>query len=74
MIVGGESGPDARPFDLAWARHVLAQGRDGDVPVFVKQMGSRARVGGLPFRTVHKAGADPAEWPADLRVQEFPRC
>lgn len=41
LIVGGESGPGARPFDLAWARSAVAQCRDAGVPVFVKQMGSR---------------------------------
>jgi hypothetical protein len=36
----GESGPRARPMDLAWARGIV--------------------------------GRDPAEWPEDLRVQEWP--
>ncbi len=39
VIVGGESGPGARPMDLAWARAIVAQGRAAGVPVFVKQMG-----------------------------------
>lgn len=38
-IVGGESGPGARPFDLAWARSIVRQCDDAGVPVFVKQMG-----------------------------------
>lgn len=42
IVVGGESGPGARPFDVAWARSVIAQGRDAGVPVFVKQLGSWA--------------------------------
>lgn len=42
-IVGGESGPGARPFDLAWARSVISQCRAADVPVFVKQLGSKPR-------------------------------
>ncbi|HET6374196.1 MAG TPA: phage Gp37/Gp68 family protein, partial [Candidatus Polarisedimenticolia bacterium] len=33
IVVGGESGPDARPFDLAWARQTIAQCRAGGVPV-----------------------------------------
>lgn len=37
LIVGGESGPKARPMDLAWARSLVAQGRAAGVPVFVKQ-------------------------------------
>jgi len=40
VIVGGESGPSARPFDLAWARALVEQCRAAGVPVFVKQLGS----------------------------------
>lgn len=39
VIVGGESGPRARSFDLAWARVIVAQCRAAGVPVFVKQLG-----------------------------------
>jgi protein gp37 len=79
IVVGGESGPGARPFDLAWARQTIAQGRAAGVPVFVKQLGAR------PFEfTLHdfphdaklglsdRKGGDPAEWPEDLRVREYP--
>jgi protein gp37 len=38
-IIGGESGPGARPFDLAWARSLLAQCRVVGVPAFMKQVG-----------------------------------
>jgi len=42
VIVGGESGEDARPFLFDWARDILNQfGRLGEAPrVFIKQMGS----------------------------------
>jgi protein gp37 len=43
LIVGGESGPGARPFDLEWARSVVAQCKDAGVAVFVKQLGTRPR-------------------------------
>ena len=39
-IVGGESGPKARPFDLAWARSLRDQCRAAAVPFFFKQTGS----------------------------------
>jgi protein gp37 len=39
VIVGGESGPGARPFGIQWARNILRQCRDAHVPVFVKQLG-----------------------------------
>ena len=41
VIVGGESGSDARPFDIAWARSIISQCRDASVPVFMKQLGAR---------------------------------
>jgi protein gp37 len=41
LIVGGESGPGARPFDLAWARNAIEQCRAAGVPCFVKQLGAR---------------------------------
>ena len=80
IIVGGESGPGARPFDLAWARSTVEQCKAVGVACFVKQMGARARVTHTPGLGVadydlplaDRAGADPAEWPADLRVREFP--
>jgi protein gp37 len=40
IVVGGESGPGARPFDLAWARQTIAQGKAAGVPVFCKQLGA----------------------------------
>lgn len=69
LIVGGESGSHARRFDPAWARSAVEQGRSAGVPVFVKQMGSLPE--GLSL--VHKKGGDIEEWPADLRVREFPK-
>lgn len=40
VIVGGESGPGARPCDLAWIRSVVAQCKAAEVPCFVKQVGA----------------------------------
>lgn len=40
VIVGGESGPHARPFNIAWARDVIAQCKDAGVACFVKQLGA----------------------------------
>lgn len=77
VIVGGESGPGARRFDLAWARSIVDQCDAAGVPVFVKQMGDNATMGGdmacdrVRFKAHH--GADLLEWPAPLRRQEFPR-
>lgn len=38
-IVGGESGPGARPMKQAWVENVLRQCRDSRVPFFFKQWG-----------------------------------
>lgn len=74
-IVGGESdqnGP-ARPFNIEIARDTIRQCRAAGVPVFNKQLGSCPITGdGEPIPLKHRAGADPAEWPEDLRVQEMP--
>lgn len=83
IIVGGESGPHARPFKLEWARNLRDQCRGSGVPFFAKQLGSNPLDCDVPgaadpkehmrYHTDHRSGADPAEWPDDLRVQEFPR-
>ena len=39
VIVGGESGPGARPLDAAWVRSIRALCRNADVPFFFKQWG-----------------------------------
>ena len=90
VICGGESGAHARPFDVAWARSLVAQCRSAGVACFVKQLGARPAIapdelahrgwsaasavvddcGGI--HTKDRAGADPSEWPTDLRVQEWP--
>jgi protein gp37 len=39
VIVGGESGPHARPMDPGWVRSIRDQCADADVPFFFKQWG-----------------------------------
>lgn len=70
VIVGGESGPGARPFDLAWARQIVAQCKAAGVACFVKQLGAKPI--GLKLRD--RKGGDMAEeeWPEDLRVRQMP--
>jgi protein gp37 len=67
IIVGGEStqGAKARPFNQAWALTTILDAKHMGAAPFVKQLGS-----GFGFKD--RAGADPAEWPEDLRVREFP--
>jgi protein gp37 len=68
VIVGGESGPGARPCDPEWIRSLVKQCETADVPVFVKQLGSGwAHANGCDGK-----GGEPQQWPADLRVRQFP--
>lgn len=73
VIVGGESGPRARPFGIGWARDIIGQCRKAGVPVFVKQMGARPVDAAGPVRLRDRKGGDIDEWPEDLRVREYPR-
>lgn len=72
IIVGGESGPKSRPFDLEWARKIVSACAPLKVPVFVKQFGSNPVNSGSRIRLADRSGAEPSEWAADLRVQQFP--
>jgi protein gp37 len=79
VVVGGESGPGARPFDLAWARSTVEQCRAAGVPCFVKQLGARPHWPQGPeefeidwLSLLDRKGGDWSEWPEDLRVREYP--
>jgi protein gp37 len=72
IIVGGESGPGARPFDIQWARNTVRQCREAGVAAFVKQMGAHVIQGGERRKKADKKGGNMHEWPHDLRVREFP--
>lgn len=63
VIIGGESGPGARPLALGWVRDLIAQGHDAGAAVFVKQLG-RSFDG--------RKGNDIDAWPDDLRVRDMP--
>ena len=69
VIVGGESGPGARPMEIGWARSLVSQCAGFEVPVFVKQLGS---VLGKEMGAGPKGG-DIDAFPEDLRIREFPR-
>jgi protein gp37 len=73
VIVGGESGAKARPFDLDWGRRVILEARRQKVACFVKQLGRRPVENGLPLRLASSKGGDWDEWPGDIRLREFPR-
>jgi protein gp37 len=79
LIIGGESGSGARPFDVRWAEAALDFCREWRIPAFVKQVGAR------PYRSPEHDGAtgfdiglkdshggDIMEWPSRLQVRQFP--
>lgn len=76
LIVGGESGPGARPMHPDWARQLRDQCHAADVPFFVKQMGSGWSREQRPLYPRDEwpdpKGGDPIYWPEDLRIREFP--
>lgn len=82
LIIGGESGPMARPFNVEWARGAIEQCKVAGVPVFMKQFGANPRTNAIPgyddaMRRIElkdRKGGDMAEWPEWARVREFPKC
>lgn len=108
VIVGGESGPRARPLRAEWVRSLVQQCNAAGVACFVKQMGRKvidrndAGFDGsgptawdadklIIEHNIHgyredyqgadclvtladSKGGDMKEWPADLRVREFPNA
>lgn len=77
IIVGGESGPGARPYDLVWARSIIEQCQKTRVAVFHKQIGACPVDSEQPsviLVTKSKKGGDMAEWPPELRVRHFPKA
>lgn len=82
LVIGGESGPGAREFDLAWAHAAIAWCRASSVFPYMKQLGSnpvvqvhdvhRPPANWAPYGSSGK-GTDPSEWPETLRVREFPK-
>lgn len=47
IIVGGESGPRARPFNTEWARSTIRQCRESYTACFVKQLGGKCMDGSI---------------------------
>lgn len=84
VIIGGESGPGARLCRIEWVRDLVAQCEAAGTPVQIKQLGANVIDGPEPPRRVQwpgdtecryprmllrdSHGADPSEWPDDLRA------
>jgi protein gp37 len=61
VIIGGESGPKARPCNIEWIRSIVQQCKQAAVPCFVKQVHLNG-----------KLSINPDEWPEDIRTREIP--
>ncbi len=81
VIVGGESGPGARPLDMQWVRSIVRQCKEAGVPCFVKQMGAdpwesgdgdEGPNAGNRLLPKSRKGSDMSEWPEDLRIRQMP--
>ncbi|MGQ9674384.1 MAG: DUF5131 family protein [Chloroflexota bacterium] len=71
VIVGGESGPGARPMELDWSRRLRDQCLRAEVPIFLKQLG-----GAVDKRGRDKAVLDGRRWtekPCLPTIQGFGR-
>ena len=69
LIFGGESGTDPRGTTEQDAREAHQVCTETGAAFFFKQAGN---VLAREWGCTDKAGKDPAEWPAEFRVQEFP--
>lgn len=84
VICGGESGTNARIFEIEWARDLLRQCRTANVPFFMKQLGQcpvgvdeKGEWHGAPYFLYdgHDKGGNFETWPmciGDLKVREMP--
>ena len=67
VVIGGESGPGARPMEEVWARSLVDQCTEHGIVPFFKQAGSvLAKQWGCTGK-----GDDPAQWPQEW-PQEWP--
>lgn len=75
VIVGGESGPGARPFDALWLSAIQIQCKKAAVPLYVKQFGANPTMLGGMLNLKDRKGANPAEWLKRyrVRIREFPK-
>lgn len=74
VICGGESAQlgKCRPFDARWAMRLREECDQFGAAFFMKQLGSKAHFGSHPMPYTGK-GDNPAEWPNEIQVREFPR-
>ena len=67
VIVGGESGPHARPMEPEWARSIRDQCQVAGVPFFLKQLGGSGNKRGHDLALLD--GKLYKEWPAQYATE-----
>jgi hypothetical protein len=81
LIVGGESGCSARPFDVTWAEDLQLQCAKQGTAFFAKQLGVKPILNGEPLIIINANGirdgyaGDPSQWSkqlAGLRLCQSP--
>lgn len=79
LIIGGESGNQARPFNTRWASDAVRFCHDYGIAPFIKQLGSKPYMDRRTFGAENwmsladKKGGNIDEWPLELQVRQFPR-
>ncbi len=71
VVLGGETGPGARPMQEEWATSVVNQCKSSGVPVFVKQIHIDDLV---EKRWKMRVSKNMDEWPSQLKVRELPNA
>lgn len=69
VLIGGESGGNARRMDPAWAENLMAQCSTAKVAVHFKQLGN---ILAAELECKDKAGKKLEQWPEKYRIQELP--
>jgi len=82
VVVGGESGKEARPCHLDWLRSIISQAKTANVSVFVKQLGSNpidnsgyiidVASNNFSLKLKDRKGGDISEFPEELKIRQFP--
>jgi len=76
VLLGGESGPAARPCKVEWIRSIVRQCAAAGIACFVKQMGTwwarQQNRSPDQWIQIDSKGGEPSEWPDDLRVRQMP--
>lgn len=72
VIQGGESGPEARPFDIDWGIAMRQECAEAGVAYFLKQLGKCPVSQGFQVKLKDGHGGEWGEWPESYRVRQMP--